>query len=411
MGTLARLARRIAGFFRALVGRRKARRRLNEIWRLDISPYINRIISDAVLLNEIPSPTDNEKLRADFVLHRLRDFGISNVTIDDAGNVTALFPAFGTRRDFLLMAADIGDADYSPLENSVRLTRDRATGQGLGESSLGAAALLVLAELAQETGFHLDKNLVLLFTRSLSIDESGGSMRAFLDAWGSHIACGIFVRGTGFGLVESRRLGAYRLAVDVRTQERDLLEASASASAAYVLSAIAFQIGGIKWDPTGSTIVNIARIEAGVGYGRPPAEGNMEIEILSENEQTLEAAYNAVSATIARIASGFESSTVTATVRSRHPVGDETINVPMTQALQSTLAKLRAKAEPGVVSERVALLNEYRVPGLALGIATGKKTLQEDYVELQSIETGFRQLLLVTQQCSAAFDTAGSESP
>ncbi|MFA6508627.1 MAG: hypothetical protein WCT14_21185, partial [Treponemataceae bacterium] len=172
MGRIRFFLRGILGPIRGFIGQWKADRLLRALKNIDISLYINRIISDGVLLNQIPSPSDAEKLRMDFIIQRLQDFGLSNTVADEWGNVAVYFPAFGTRRDFMLITADVGDAEYTPLESSVRLTEERASGQGFGETSLGAASLLVLAEYAQNTSFHLNKNLLLLFTKSMSVDEN-----------------------------------------------------------------------------------------------------------------------------------------------------------------------------------------------------------------------------------------------
>ncbi|HUW40253.1 MAG TPA: hypothetical protein VMV90_04535 [Rectinemataceae bacterium] len=407
------LLRRVAGIFRWIFRGRKARKLLRDLKKVDISGYVTRMVSDAVLLNQIPSPSDGEKLRMDFITGRLADFGISNVEVDDGGNILALFPAFGTQRNFLLVAAEVGDSDYSALGSAVNLTDERASGQGLGETSLGVAALVVLAEYAQTTGFHLDKNLLLVFTRSSSVDEKELAFRHFLELWGDRISCGIMIRGTGFGVVESRQVGSCRLTITVRTPERELLSigsgGASTASAAAVLGSIAFQIGGVSWEAKEAATVNIARMESGVGYGHWPTEGTMDIEILAEEERMLETIKNVVSGTAARAAAG-AGATVEVDVRSQHSVGDSMKNAPLTDALRVTLSTLKLKPEIGIISEKVAMLNDFGIPGIALGITLGKKTADEDYVELKPMATGFRQLLLMVERCATMRDTRGDES-
>ncbi|HTX72373.1 MAG TPA: hypothetical protein VMC79_06060 [Rectinemataceae bacterium] len=409
MGRFKLFLRRLAGLIRWVFRRGRARRLLRELKRADVSAYVNRIVSDAVLLNQIPSPSDGEKLRMDFVMGRLGDFGISNVEVDEHGNILALFPAFGTRKDFLLVAAEVGDSSYSPLGSAVALTDDRASGQGLGETSLGVAALLVLAEFAQTTGFHLDKNLLLVFTRSSSVDEKEEGFRRFLESWGDRISCGIIVKGTGFGVVESRQVGSCRLSVRVRTPERELLSTTPStptASAAAVLGSIAFQVGGVSWEAKDAATVNIARMEAGVGYGHWPTEGSMDIEVLAEDERMLETIKNVVSGTATHAAAG-SGATVEIAVRSEHSVGDSMKNAPVTDALRTTLAALKIKPEIGIISEKVAMLNDFGIPGVAVGVSRGKRTADEDYVELKPLEAGLRQLLLVVERCATMRDTRG----
>lgn len=400
MGPIKLFLRRIVGAFRAFVGGGKARRLLRELKKADVSAYTNRIISDGVLLNQIPSPSEAETLRMDFIEQRLKDFGLSNIVRDEAGNVAVFFPAFGTRKDFMLVTADVGDAEFSALENSVRLTEERADGKGFGEASLGAAALLVLAEYAHKTGFHLDKNLLLLFTRSLSVDENYAAYRKFLEGWAGQISHAIVVRGTGLGVVDSRQIGGCRLSLNVKTPEADLLGAGGGASAAAVLGGIAYQLGGLSADAKKSAVVSIAKMEAGVGYGHWPSEGSMNVEVLSEDQKMLEAMTDLVKSTITRAGSGAE---LDLQVRSCRSVGDAALNERMVEALKATLSSLKRKPEDGVICEKVALLNARGVPSVAVGVSAGKKTFEEDFVELDSISTGFRQLLMMVERCAELF--------
>lgn len=395
------LLRRVAGLFGLLFGGRAAREALRELKKIDTAGYASRILSDAVLLNDIPSPTEREGQRMEFIVQRLGEFGISNIFQDEWGNVIALFPAFGTRKDYLLVVAEVGDATYSSLDNSVRLSGDRALGQGLGERSFGAAALLVFAEYAQSTGYHLDKNLIVLFTRSSSVDEREEAFRHFLEGWGSSISAGVLVKGTGLGTVESRHLGSYRLSVAVRTEERELLSEGHGDSAAAVLGGIAYQIGGLTWDERRTAMVNIARMEAGVGYGHWSAQGEMDIEIVAEDDKLLETIKSVVTGTIARAAqtAGAKIDTL---VRFRRSFGDPRLNLPLLEGLRTALAKIGVKPEPGFVSEKVSVLNERGIPAVAVGVTRGTASLEREEVELEPIARGFRQLLLVIEGVPAS---------
>ncbi len=393
--------RRAAGIIGLLFGGRAARAALKELEKADASIYASRIVSDAVLLNDIPSPSDAEKLRMDFIIQRLGEFGISNIFADEKGNVIALFPAFGTRRDFLLVVAEVGDANYSSLGNSVHLSKDKATGQGLGERSFGAAALLVFAEFAQTTGYHLDKNILLLFTRSSSVDEREEAFRHFLDVWGDSVSCGVLVRGTGLGLVESKHIGSSRLTVKVRTEEREMLSTGDKPSAAAVLGGIASQIGGITWDEKHTAMVNIARMEAGVGNGHWSAQGEMDVEIAAEDDKMLETIRSVVMGTILK-AGQMSGAKVDAVHRFKRSFGDPRLNAPLLEVLEGALSKLGVKTGSGFVSEKVSVLNERGIPAVAVGITKGRASLEREEVELEPIARGFRQLLLVIEGVPAA---------
>jgi len=73
-------------------------------------------------------------------------------------------------------------------------------------------------------------------------------------------------------------------------------------------------------------------------------------------------------------------------------------NAPLTDALRASLASIKEKPEIGIISEKVALLNDHGIPAVAVGITKGKKTFEEDYVELEPLESGFRQLLFLVER-------------
>ncbi len=393
--------RRISGLIGLLFGGRRAREALRELKKLDTATYASRIVSDGVLMNDIPSPSDGEVLRMSFIKDRLGEFGISNVFSDERGNTLALFPAFGTKRDYVLLVAEVGDANYSPLGNAVRLSRTRASGQGLGERSFGAAALLVFAEFAQATGFHLDKNLLVLFTLSSSVDEREEAFRHFLDGWGDRVSCGILVRGAGLGLVETRHVGSYRLSVSVQSEDKAILSPGTAASAASILGTIAAQVGGLTWDEKQTAMVNIARMEAGVGYGHWATQGELDMEIVAEDEKMLETIKSVVAGCIEKTASGTKAK-IDTLVRFKRSVGDPKLNAPLVAELKSALAEVGAKPRTGIVSEKVSLLNERGIPAIAVGLTTGTASPEGDALDLEPIASGFRQLLLVVEGSAAA---------
>jgi len=358
-------------------------------------PYVNRIISDAILLNETPSPTDKEEQRVQFITRRMNDLGISNVTVDEMGNVVALLPASRPSGEYVLLFADIENEVYSPLESLVKLSGQRAWGIGIADNSLGAATLLVLAEYLQNNGIFYDKNLVFLFT---SFSSSSGSpfaaLERFIREWKVGIAAALYVAGLQLGSIETKPLGNCKLTVTVKTAQRTLFPHSGGSSATAVLSSIAFQLGSIKWDEKNETTLNIARFLAGVGYGYFPSEGVMELEIYSGNMNVLEMSKNAVSATIQKIARDLGAQ-VNVAVNSFIPVGDSEKNQALIESLKKVHGELRIRTMCVSTPDKTAVLNAFGIPAISVGITNGKKALNEEYVDLPPIERGFEQLLLL----------------
>jgi tripeptide aminopeptidase len=103
----------------------------------------DRVVELAVSIQQIPAPTFEEGERAEFVRGCFVEEGLQDVSIDEAGNVLARLP--GGDAYPLVVTAHL-DTVF-PRGTDLRLTRDgpRIHGPGIGDNSLGVAALLGLA--------------------------------------------------------------------------------------------------------------------------------------------------------------------------------------------------------------------------------------------------------------------------
>ncbi|MDR3200048.1 MAG: M28 family peptidase [Spirochaetales bacterium] len=386
---------RIAGFFSKFLS--FARKQPEAAADAELGPRARRIVSDAVLFNEIPSPTEKEAERIHFIQRRLNEFGVSELTNDGEGSVAVLFPGSKPTDKYVLLFADIENDSYSPLDSSVRLSANRAAGSGLADNAVGVATLLVLAEYFQQNGVRHDINIVLLFTRLACQNEEFAGLRRFLASWDGRISFAFYVTGIQQGNIETHPLGHYKMTVTAHTSEHEVMENSREVSAVWVLSNIAFRLGTIKWDSKNNTTLNIARIVGGVGFGFFPSDGFLELEIYSADTNALDMTKNTVEATIQKIAE--ETGTaVEFTVNSFIPVGNPEINAFLTDILKKVHTELKIKSHFVSVPDKTAILNSFGIPAASIGITRGKKGLGEEYVELAPIETGFRQLLLLLEK-------------
>ncbi len=192
-------------------------------------------------------------------------------------------------------------------------------------------------------------------------------------------------------------MGTYKLVVTARTAEREVVGKEPGASAITVLANVAHRLGSIRWDSENNTFLNVARIEAGVGFGWYAAEGVMELEIFSPDRDALEMTRKAVGATITNLATEAGASAEIA-VKTFFPAGDAEMNTELNRTLQAVHARLKIKSVPVSLPDHTAVLNALGVPAVAVGIATGRRSFAEEYVDIRPIETGFRQLFAFLEE-------------
>ncbi len=367
--------------------------------RAETGPYVSRIVSDAMLLNEIPSPTEHEAARTEYILQRLGEFGYPNCSLDEFGNVTAIVPARENIDEHVLLFADIRCEDYSPIDSMTRLEPDRVVGQGIAESAIGAAGLMVLAEYLARNEIQYNRPVIFLFTSFDPGERETQPLELFMQSWKERVRFAGHVRGLDLGRIEDSPLGTCKLSIEIRTEQREVFGAERAISAIRVISTIASRLGSIHWDSANDTFLNIARVEAGVGFGWHASEGVLELEVFSPSAGALDMARKAVEATIRGGAEELGAS-VDIAVKAFLPAGNPQINAELNTIVRGVHERLRVKSVPVSLPGYASFLNSLGIPAVTLGMTTGRKTLAEEYIEIRPLETGFRQLLAFLDDCA-----------
>lgn len=398
MRSLSIRIRHLLAAAKGLFGRR-AGRLLQRTGRAGIGAVVSRIVSDAILFNETACGVDTAIRRVGFIAAKLAEFGYSDPHADEHGNISVVVAGREPAGRAALLFADASSPPDAGADCLVTLDGDTARGRGLAEDSIGVAALLALAEHLAGNGTRQDLDCVLLFAAAGSERGDTQPLREFIRGRADGIAWAVNVRSLLLGRIAERPLGACRLRVRARTEERDVAAAGGASSAISALAAIASRLGSIRWDSANSTFLNIARLEAGAGFGWHATDGIMEIEILSTEAATLEVARNAVQATI-EMTSEESGADAEVEVTGFYPVAKPGINAVLTETLRRVYTKLRIRPLPVSIPDQAAFFSSLGIPALSIGITTGRRSLTEESVDIPPIQTGFRQLLALLEECA-----------
>ena len=104
---------------------------------------VQRVIQLAIEIQQIPAPTFSEHQRAQFVLNRFEQEGLTQVEMDDLGNVYACLPGNSSGRSLVVSAHT--DTVF-PIETNLKVTQENTNefGPGIGDKSVGVAGLFGL---------------------------------------------------------------------------------------------------------------------------------------------------------------------------------------------------------------------------------------------------------------------------
>ena len=112
-----------------------------------------RVIDIAIQIQQIPAPTFDESKRAEFVRGLFVEEGLQDVTVDDAGNVYGRWSKVEGQKSNekpLIVSAHLDTVFPLDMDLSVRQENGKVFGIGIGDNSLGVAALFGLIWMLNE---------------------------------------------------------------------------------------------------------------------------------------------------------------------------------------------------------------------------------------------------------------------
>lgn len=130
-------------------------------------------LATMVELNEIPAPPFQEQARAEAFAEKLRTLGLSDVSIDEVGNVIAIRPGKTGARKVAIVAHL--DTVFPPSTDvTVRKEGDTYFAPGISDNTRALAVLLTVVESMQTHGLETDDDVVFVG----SVGEEGlGNLR------------------------------------------------------------------------------------------------------------------------------------------------------------------------------------------------------------------------------------------
>ena len=353
--------------------------------RKPVSPLADRILADALQLAEIPSPSRMEEGRATFILERLSSLNI-RPQVDEAGTIQVhLYSATPGEEAPLLLFTYLGSKHWHSIESLSKVDDTIAAGACLADA-LGAASLLSCIEGISSGRFSPGRDLILFFLAQ-SIDEPEQEVfNGLILEMGEKPMAAIGLKGLSLGLVNTQSYGSYRMRIQISREQEESVEPAGLNQVVDSVITLARNLGSITWDSEHNTRCYIRRIEAGTGFENEPQEGLIDLELASQDDNLLNMAMKAVSATAAN-QKGDNLNTEINTL-SFMPVGDISINSDLISFVLNQMKEQHIKITQESGSDPSAFLTKLGIPSLFLGLAQGRSGLNIDRLNIDSIEKG-----------------------
>jgi tripeptide aminopeptidase len=360
--------------------------------RASLESMRERILADAVMIGEVPSPTFGEEPLVNFLCDRFTEEGLDQITIDEMHNATALIPGKTGKRT-ILMAAHTDKVWDASIDHTVTVTSDSIIGPGIADNALGVAALTTFPSLLKSLGLELESNLLLLgASRSMGRGDLQG-LRFFADNTTVPISAAVCLEGIELGRLSYSSVGMNRCEIQVTTPEERDWESWSLSGSVVALNQILHRILGIPTPEVPKTSIIVGSLYSGSSYNVPPTRATLRFEVRSEEPGMVAKIREQIVEIIEEVRAENRINAALEVIASRRP-GTIGFTHPLVRSTRAVMKELGIVPTVAPSTSELSVLLEKGIPSITLGLTEGDNKHQlDEAIRIQPIFNGLAQVM------------------
>ncbi len=245
-----------------------------------IDAHTDQVVGEAIRICEIPAPTFEEADRAAYVRDRFLQLGLSDVTIDAAGNVRGRRPGAGGGPG-LAVGAHLDTVFPKGTDVKVRRQGDRLAAPGIGDNSVAVASLLGMVGALNAGGVRTAGDLYLTCnTGEEGLGDLKG-MKAFVADVKDKVTALVALEGMKINRIIHIAVGSRRYKVTFTARGGHSWGHFPSPSAIHIMGRAIAEISRLEVPTDPKTTYNIGVVRGGTTVNTIASEAEMLVDMRS----------------------------------------------------------------------------------------------------------------------------------
>lgn len=363
---------------------------------LDSGPVLDL----ALAIQQIPAPTFDESRRAAHLHEQFARRGLVDLRLDELHNVFGRRPGTDPGRSAVMISAHTDTVFSAGTDLSTRRQEGRMWGPGLGDNSLGDAALLALIDLLNRHDLRTAADLWFVAnSREEGLGDLGGIRAAYM-ALRERVGTAIVLEGMALGQVYHAGIGVRRLRIACKAPGGHSWLHFGQPSAVHGLIELGSRILALTPPDKPRTTYNIGLIRGGQTVNSLAADAELTLDLRSEDVSQLAVLETDVRTAVDQV--GRPGLDFTIDVVGDRPAGRIEADHPLVQLAGAALEAAGHTPAFDSGSTDANLLLARGLPTVTIGITTGGHAHRlDEYIDTGPIVDGLWQLLLLVMAVSA----------
>ncbi len=353
---------------------------------------LSNLIDLAVEIQQISAPTFSEGPRGGFVRVLFQNEHLQDVSMDSLGNVFARLEGKQKKAKPLIVSAHLDTV----FPNSINLQAKREAGRivapGIGDNSLGVAALFGILWSLRERNIELTHDV--WFVANVGEEGLGDlrGMRGVVERFDKNVIGYLVLEGLALGHIYHRAIGVRRYRVTAKTAGGHSWSDYGQPSAVHELAALVTQLTAIRLPREPRTTMNVGTFGGGTGINVLASEAKFDLDLRSEDPASLSKLVHQVEE-LFRFADR-DGVKVLAEIIGQRPAGEIPAEHPLVKLAVNCMHEqgLSGVLTAGSTDANIPLSRG--IPAVVMGITTGGGAhTTHEYIDLDPIEKGMDSLV------------------
>jgi tripeptide aminopeptidase len=330
------------------------------------------IITNIVLIGQVPSPTFKEKRRTSVFMERLADFHVDECTTDGYRNPIGIIKGTDETKPPIFVVAHLDTNWGADIDHYYTIKENSITGAGVMENSIGVGVLVSLPEIFRKLNLSFKSDIVLAgVIQSLGRGNLRG-IRHLLKTWATPIRGAVCIESYDLGRINYYADGMIRCEVDCNISANNKWEHKFKPNAILILIVVINQILKLRLPQRPRSRVIIGIISGGFKHGTIALDAKLGFEIQSNSDKMVKSIFNNIKDIVEGIGHEYEvelrlktlSNISAARIKFNHPLVKSTVDVM--KKLELTPISEPSESELSIFLSR-------KIPAVTLGITRGEK--------------------------------------
>lgn len=351
------------------------------------------IITNIVLIGQIPAPTFKEQARAKIFMERLADFHVDECTTDSYQNPIGIIRGTEPAKPPIFVVAHLDTFFGKGAEHNYTIREKDIIGAGILDNSISVGVLASLPEIFRKLNLRFESDIVLAgVVQSIGKGNLRG-IRHLLKTWPSPIRGGVCIEGCELGRLNYYSDGMIRCNLDCNISSNTSWETRFRPNAILVINEVVNQILKMRLPQRPRSRVIFGKVSGGIKHGLIAYDGKLGFEIQSTSDAMVKSMMSEISDIINGVSHEYGvdlkleaiSNLSASRLKYNHPLVKNTVAV---------MEKLGIKpvSEPSVSELSIFLARN--IPAVTLGVTKGKNYhLENSRMVIEPMFQGIAQII------------------